>query len=93
MNGPFERCLPYRVLPITEVSTIGLNDGRVKPWQTLFLLCLIRTRSFSGLLLDSYPKLSQFQPINLLISFPSPRAIPGKGKCHTFDTVWIQGSA
>lgn len=56
-----------------------------KPW----FCCFIRTRSFSDLLLNSYPKLSQFQPINLLISFPSPCGTPGKGKCHTFDVVWI----
>lgn len=54
-----------------------------KPW----FCCFIRTRSFSGLLLNLYPKLSQFQPINLLISFPSPCGTPGKGKCPTFDVV------
>lgn len=70
----------------TAGSALNVGESRLgKPW----FCCFIRTRSFSGLLFNLYPKLSQFQPINLLISFPSPCGTPGKGKCRMFDVVWI----
>lgn len=67
------------------LPSVWESHALAKPW----VCCFIRTRSFSGLLWSLYPKLSQFQPINLLISFPSPCGTPGKGKCPTFDVMWI----
>lgn len=69
-------------------SALGFGVGQSHLGKAWFC-CFRSTGSFSGLLLDLYPKLSQFQPINLLISFPSPCGTPGKGKCHTLDVVWI----
>lgn len=83
VRAALEHCTVHLLLQDLLLASVLGEPCLGKPWLCCFW------RSFSGLLINLDPRLSQFQPINLLISFPSPCGTPGKGKCHTFDAVWI----